>query len=84
MYTVTDSMQNRLGYRIKNQKPKWMTDEILWLMDELRKDKNKTDMMYKNSQDQHDYFNLIYYNSQYKQPDSPRQQRERQCLGKVY
>lgn len=43
MNSVTSTMQNRLGYKTKNKKQKWMTDEILLLMDERRKYKNKPD-----------------------------------------
>lgn len=44
-------MQNRLGYRTKSKKQKWMTDEILLLMDERRKHKDKADNnMYKEIQ----------------------------------
>ncbi|KAK4883449.1 hypothetical protein RN001_006768 [Aquatica leii] len=41
--SVTSSMQNKLGYKTKNKKQKWMTDEIVLLMDERRKYKNETD-----------------------------------------
>ncbi|XP_030759769.1 uncharacterized protein LOC115885121 [Sitophilus oryzae] len=47
---ISNSMQNKLGYEAKNKKQRWMTDEILLLMDERRKYKNKTDGMYKDIQ----------------------------------
>lgn len=51
MDIVTNSMRNRLGYKARNKKQKWMTDEILLLMDERRKHKNKIDSnMYKDIQ----------------------------------
>lgn len=44
----TDIMKKNLGYKPKNKKQKWMTKEILLLMDERRKHKNDLDgSMYK-------------------------------------
>ncbi|XP_045482912.1 uncharacterized protein LOC123686691 [Harmonia axyridis] len=51
MDVITNSMQSRLGYEVKNKKQKWMTDEILYSMDERRKHKNKNDNnMYRDIQ----------------------------------
>lgn len=51
--TVTNIMKNSLGYEQKNKKQKWMTNEILSLMDERRKHKNYADdTVYKNIQRQ--------------------------------
>lgn len=34
---VTNTMRDRLGYRPRNKKQNWMTDEVLLFMDERRK-----------------------------------------------
>lgn len=41
MDIITKSMEDKLGYKTRNKKQKWMTDEILLLMDERRKYKNE-------------------------------------------
>jgi len=48
---MAGSMRNRLGYKLNNKKQRWMTDEILLLMDERRKHKNEADgSRYRNIQ----------------------------------
>lgn len=44
-------MWTRLGYKARSKKQKWMTDEIMLLMDERPKYKNVTDdSMHRNIQ----------------------------------
>lgn len=47
---VADVTRTKLGYRNTVGRRKWMNDEILVLMDERRKYKNKDDIKYKNIQ----------------------------------
>lgn len=41
---VMSSMQDRLEYKAIEKRQKWMTNEILLLMDERRKKKDETDI----------------------------------------